>query len=160
MSPGLLLHRSHGSLALFCGAQWVDILKIQPVFIRAGGKTSGWSFSTLMDGAWEIWSRCGGVRCIAFEVLPPRYVNDPDYWVVNDWDEGYALMDEVLDVPCDWCSPCGDVNYHHLAHELGHALGLCHPKSAHNCREAINSLLRALIYIGKRACTGSQDIRD
>jgi len=225
------------ALALFCGTQWVDFLKIQPVFIRAGGKTSGWSFPALMDGAREIWGRCGGVRCIAFEVLPPRYVNDPDYWVIDDWDEGYALMDEVevpdavevfvvgefskeltfgigmlgtgggwcsssgtasakvitsdlqLDVPCDWCSPCGDVNYYHLAHELGHALGLCHPtgscpswrprgsddsvmepsgfcadnpdvQSAHNCREAINPLLRASLYIGKRACTGSPDIRD
>lgn len=84
------------------------------------------------------------------------------------------------------CPPCqtGDVNYYHLAHELGHALNLAHPgdwgrslvpgtagsnmepsgfccdnpnvQSARNCRAASNPLL----YWGRSICRGTPDIHD
>ena len=87
---------------------------------------------------------------------------------------------------CPPCPPCqsGDVNYYHLAHELGHALNLAHPggahgslvagtagsnmepsgfccdnpdvQSAHNCRSASNPLL----YWGRSICRGTPDIDD
>ncbi len=87
---------------------------------------------------------------------------------------------------CPPCPPCqtGDVNYYHLAHELGHALNLAHPgaphgglvegtpgsnmepsgfccdnpdvQSARNCRSASNPLL----YWGRAICRGAPDIDD
>jgi len=116
------------------------------------------------------------------------------------WSSGTAsakivTCDQQLAVPCPmpaglWgCSVgeggfCGDVNYYHLAHELGHALNLLHPgdyrsgmvagssgsilepsgfcrdnpdvQSARNCRSASSPLL----YSGRSACTGSPDIMD
>jgi len=111
------------------------------------------------------------------------------------WSSGTAsakivTCDQQLDVPCpppsSVCSggSCGDVNYCHLAHELGHALDLTHPgeikpgrpegsagsvlepsgfcrdnpdaQSAHNCREASNPLL----FWSRSICTGSPDISD
>lgn len=84
--------------------------------------------------------------------------------------------------PCGACQ-CGDVNYYHLAHELGHALNLDHPgqpyglaevtygsnmapsgfccdnpnvQSAKNCRNASNPLL----YWGSSICSGTPDIND
>jgi hypothetical protein len=116
------------------------------------------------------------------------------------WSSGTAsakivTCDQQLAVPCPmpaglWgCSvgeggSCGDVNYYHLAHELGHALNLLHPgdyrsgmvagssgsilepsgfcrdnpdvQSARNCRSASSPLL----YSGRSACTGSPDIMD
>jgi hypothetical protein len=97
-----------------------------------------------------------------------------------------VTCDQQLDVPCP--PPCGygfcrDVNYFHLAHELGHVLNLDHPdgsyglapatagsvmegsgfcldnpdrQSAQNCRNASNPLL----YWGGSVCTGSPDISD
>jgi hypothetical protein len=116
------------------------------------------------------------------------------------WSSGTAsakivTCDQQLAVPCPmpaglWgCSAgaggtCGDVNYYHLAHELGHALNLLHPgdyrsgmvagssgsimepsgfcrdnpnvQSAKNCRSASSPLL----YSGMSACTESPDIMD
>jgi hypothetical protein len=116
------------------------------------------------------------------------------------WSSGTAsakivTCDQQLAVPCPmpsglWgCSAsaggsCGDVNYYHLAHELGHALNLLHPgdyrtgmvagssgsimepsgfcrdnpdvQSAKNCRSASSPLL----YSGRATCTGSPDIMD
>ena len=113
------------------------------------------------------------------------------------WSSGTAsakvvTCDQQLAVPCPppvglWgCSGgfCGDVNYCHLAHELGHSLSLTHPgevragrpegstnsimepsgfcrdnpnvQSAHNCRMASNPLL----YWGRVVCTESPDITD
>jgi len=113
------------------------------------------------------------------------------------WSSGTAstkiiTCDQQLDVPCPppaglWgCAggSCGDVNYYHLAHELGHSLALTHPgdpragrpegtagsimepsgfcrdnpnvQSAHNCRTASNPLL----YWGRTVCTESPDIMD
>jgi hypothetical protein len=80
---------------------------------------------------------------------------------------------------------CGDVNYYHLAHELGHVLDLYHPwdtgkplakrgsygsvmegsgfcldnpnaQSAKNCRSASNPLLSS----SRSICTGTPDIAD
>jgi hypothetical protein len=116
------------------------------------------------------------------------------------WSSGTAsakivTCDQQLAVPCPmpvglWgCSvgaggSCGDVNYYHLAHELGHALNLLHPgeyragmvagssgsimepsgfcrdnpdvQSAKNCRSASSPLL----YTGRSTCAGSPDIMD
>ncbi|NOX45310.1 MAG: hypothetical protein GXO72_06235, partial [Caldiserica bacterium] len=85
---------------------------------------------------------------------------------------------------CPTCPPCreGEVNYYHLAHELGHVLNLSHPhthhgalvtgtpgsnmepsglccdnpgvQSAHNCRSASNPLF----YWGRSTCRGDPDI--
>jgi len=220
------------NVALVCGAQRIDVIKVQPVFVRNGSSTSGRSFSELISRAQEMWGRCRGVRCISFQVLPPRYVNNPDYWVIDSKSEGWRLARTVnvpdaveifvaaefskdlalgtgggwcfslgtasakivtndlqLDVPCDWCRECGDVNHYHLAHELGHALGLCHPygdcpagrprgsrdsvmkpsgfcadnpdhQSARNCRAAMNPLLHVAIHVGKVTCPDYPDIRD
>lgn len=110
------------------------------------------------------------------------------------WSSGTAsakivTCDEQLNVPCpppSSCSGtayCGDVNYYHLGHELGHALNLAHPgpsgslapstsgslmapsgfcrdnpavQSARNCRNASNPLL----YWGLATCKENPDIMD
>jgi len=107
------------------------------------------------------------------------------------WGSGTAsafivTSDEQLDVPCPppcGYGDCGDVNYYHLAHELGHVLNLDHPdgayglapssadsvmepsgfcldnpnaQSAKNCRNASNPLM----VWGLAVCSGSPDIMD
>jgi hypothetical protein len=97
-----------------------------------------------------------------------------------------VTCDQQLDVPCPppcGYGDCGDVNYNHLAHELGHVLNLDHPdgsygmgpstpgsvmegsgfcrdnpdrQSARNCRNASNPLL----YWGRSLCAESPDISD
>ena len=99
---------------------------------------------------------------------------------------GIVTCDQQLDVPCPppcGYGSCGDVNYYHLAHELGHVLNLDHPdgryglapstvnsvmegsgfcldnpnaQSAMNCRNASSSLL----YWGESICWGTPDIDD
>ncbi|MGY4706662.1 hypothetical protein ACVNPS_02770 [Candidatus Bipolaricaulota sp. J31] len=109
-----------------------------------------------------------------------------------------VTCDQQLDIPCPcpctgYCpcggcgtdpDTCGDVNYYHLAHELGHVLDLAHPpgpsgtlaastvgsvmepsgfccdnpskQSAKNCRNASNPLL----YWSWTICIGKPDIMD
>jgi hypothetical protein len=116
-------------------------------------RPTGASFYPLIDRANEIWRKC----CIQFNVLcPPRYVEDADYRVLttgetsalrNEIDEENAIEVFVVSTwdPEDqygggatWSSGTADskvitadnqlpLNENHLAHELGHVLGLGHP---------------------------------
>ncbi|MDI6771566.1 MAG: hypothetical protein QME77_03155 [bacterium] len=73
-------------------------LRIQPVFIGTGPAdptATGTQFTALMNRAHEIWGRCGTVRCLAFDVKPPLYVNNPAYRVLDDAAERAALRGEV-----------------------------------------------------------------
>jgi hypothetical protein len=128
----------------------------------------------------------------AVEVFVTERMDPPEMWGGGaTWGSGTAsafivTSDQQLDVPCPPPCPgggaCGDVNYYHLAHELGHALNLSHPgdtdlaqssagsvmepsgfcadnpssQSARNCRNASNPLLTW----GKSICFGSPDIMD
>lgn len=114
---------------------------------------TGESFYPLLDRANEIWKKC----CIQFDVLcPPRYVENGDYRVLtiaeapnllSEVDEEDAIEVFVVDSwdPADtygggatWSSGTAEakiitcdnqlpLNKNHLAHELGHVLGLHHP---------------------------------
>lgn len=126
----------------------------------------------------------------AVEVFIAERIDPPQMWGGGaTWGSGTAsafivTSDQQLDVPCPPpCASggaCGDVNYYHLAHELGHALDLSHPggganstpgsvmepsglcadnpnsQSARNCRNASNPLLTW----GTSMCFGSPDIDD
>lgn len=129
-------------------------LCVQPVFIAADGATppTGSDFYPLLARANEIWSTC----CIQFTAKCPKYVNNQDYRVSTQ-AEAVAFKDEVdvddaievfvverLDPEDTWGGGAtfgsgtaaakivtGDnqlpLNKNHLAHELGHVLGLGHP---------------------------------
>lgn len=74
------------------------ILKVQPVFIGSGPTDptrTGSSWDTLFSYARVLWSRCGTVRCIAFSVNPPIYLNKPAYKVLETREEAAALLGEV-----------------------------------------------------------------
>lgn len=129
-------------------------LSIQPVFISADGTTppTGSDFYPLLSRANEIWEKC----CIQFRAKCPIYVDEQDYRVSTE-AEATAFKDEVdvddaievfvverLDPEDTWGGGAtfasgtaaakivtGDnqlpLNQNHLAHELGHVLGLGHP---------------------------------
>jgi len=135
------------------------------------------------------------VEVFVVERWDPYYDGGGACWSSGTASAKIVTCDQQLAVPCPmpaglWgCSvaeggSCGDVNYYHLAHELGHALNLLHPgdyrsgmvagssgsilepsgfcrdnpdvQSARNCRSASSPLL----YSGRSACTGSPDIMD
>ena len=116
-------------------------------------RVTGESFYPMLDIANEIWAKC----CIHFDALcPPRYINNDAYRVLTA-AEAYNLLNEVdeddaIEVfvverwdPVDqygggatWSSGTANskivtcdnqlpLNQNHLAHELGHVLGLDHP---------------------------------
>lgn len=175
-------------------------LCIQPVFISADGATppTGEDFYPLLRRANEIWAKC----CIQFTAKCPRYVDNQDYRV-STAAEATAFKDEVdvddaievfvverLDPEDTWGGGAtfasgtatakvvtGDnqlpLNQNHLAHELGHVLGLGHPgnpgglvdscagsvmepsgffadnpefQCRFNCRSAANPLLTAVLF--------------
>lgn len=129
-------------------------LCVQPVFIAADGDTppTGSDFYPLLARANEIWAKC----CIQFRAKCPIYVDEQEYRISTP-DEASDFKDEVdvddaveifvverLDPEDTWGGGAtwgsgtagakivtGDnqlpVNQNHLAHELGHALGLGHP---------------------------------
>lgn len=135
------------------------------------------------------------VEVFVVERWDPYYDGGGACWSSGTASAKIVTCDQQLAVPCPmpaglWgCSvaeggSCGDVNYYHLAHELGHALNLLHPgdyrsgmvtgssgsilepsgfcrdnpdvQSARNCRSASSPLL----YSGRATCTGSPDIMD
>jgi len=135
------------------------------------------------------------VEVFVVERWDPYYDGGGACWSSGTASAKIVTCDQQLAVPCPmpaglWgCSvaeggSCGDVNYYHLAHELGHALNLLHPgdyrsgmvagssgsilepsgfcrdnpevQSAKNCRSASSPLL----YSGRATCTGSPDIMD
>ncbi|MCS7240738.1 MAG: hypothetical protein NZ651_05800 [Candidatus Bipolaricaulota bacterium] len=78
--------------------QPAQVLKIQPVFIGTGPtdpNRTGVAFNTLMTRASELWSRCGTVRCLKFEVNNPIYLNKPAYKVLESETEAASLRAEV-----------------------------------------------------------------
>ena len=129
-------------------------LLIQPVFISPDGvkPPTGSDFYPLLERANEIWAKC----CIQFRAKCPVYVNKQQYRI-STTAEASAFKDEVnvsdaievfvverLDPEDTWGGGAtffsgtaaakvvtGDnqlpVNRNHLAHELGHVLGLGHP---------------------------------
>lgn len=130
-------------------------LCVQPVFISPNGATpsTGSDFYPLLARANEIWAKC----CVQFVAkCPPIYVDEQDYRIsttaeasafknevdVNDAIEVFVV--ERLDPEDTWGGGAtwgsgtaaakivtGDnqlpLNRNHLAHELGHVLGLGHP---------------------------------
>jgi hypothetical protein len=135
------------------------------------------------------------VEVFVAERWDPYYDGGGACWSSGTASAKIVTCDQQLAVPCPmpaglWgCSvaaggSCGDVNYYHLAHELGHALNLLHPgdyrsgmvagssgsilepsgfcrdnpdvQSARNCRSASSPLL----YSGRATCTESPDIMD
>jgi hypothetical protein len=129
-------------------------LKLQPVFIAADGTTppTGADFYPGLQNANELWGRC----CIDFTAKCPIYVDEQD-WRVATQNEAVAFKDsrnvsdavevfivEELDPVDLWGGGATfasgtatakvvstdnqlPLNQNHMAHELGHVLGLDHP---------------------------------
>jgi hypothetical protein len=129
-------------------------LTLQPVFLSADGTTppTGEDFYPGLRTANELWGRC----CIEFVADCPIYVDEQDWRVATmneaiDFKDGTNMSNAVevfivgeLD-PVDlwgggatWASGTATakivstdnqlpLNQHHMAHELGHVLGLGHP---------------------------------
>lgn len=129
-------------------------LWLQPVFISGSGSTppTGSDFYPLLARANQIWAKC----CVQFRAKCPKYVSNQNYRISTQ-AEATAFKDEVsvsdaievfmverLDPETLWGGGAtfssgtasakivtGDNqlpgNDNHLAHELGHVVGLGHP---------------------------------
>ena len=129
-------------------------LTLQPVFIEADGTTppTGEDFYPGLHTANQLWGRC----CIEFVAKCPIYVDEQDWRVATmneaiDFKNGTNVSDAVevfiveeLDPVDLWGGGATfasgtatakvvstdnqlPLNQHHMAHELGHVLGLGHP---------------------------------
>jgi hypothetical protein len=135
------------------GAFGYRALPIQPVLFRFGPDDvwpTGSSMRTLVEQAETIWNK----GCVTLEVRRPRYINDGDHKIIDDefeemevfdlvdvpdavevyfvrssllgsvtWDTGALAKIIVTDDALAENPPSQNV----LAHELGHAMRLCHP---------------------------------
>jgi hypothetical protein len=128
-------------------------LPIQPVLFRTGPddvRPTGRSMETLVEQAETIWNK----GCVTLEVRRPRYINNGDLKIIDDEFEELEVFDlvDVTDavevyfvrssvlgaatwdtganakiiVPDDVISE-NPPSENALAHELGHAMRLCHP---------------------------------
>lgn len=127
------------------------------------------------------------VEVFVAERWDPLYDGGGACWSSGTASAKIVTCDQQLSVPCPppcGGGSCGDVNYYHLGHELGHAMNLKHPgegdgvrpegsitsimepsgfcadnpniQSAHNCRSASNPIM----YWGRSICTGTPEILD
>ena len=128
--------------------------------------TTGGSFTSLRDRAIEMWDRC----CISLNFLPIIYINNSDYRVLekseeksliaeyNDPDAIEVFFVEVSDPVGLYgggkCLSAGTanaqiiaydtnlpINLYNLAHEIGHAFGLKHPRRLIRNNSTANSLM-------------------
>jgi len=188
-SSYLTLMRRAASMWSRCGSErCISFSYNPPIYIDEDqyrvidNETEFWNFSNeiAVDDAVEIF--------FAEQLETTLAVDYGGGGTYNSGTESARIVtcDQQLDVPCPApCGhgSCGDVNYYHLAHELGHVLNLDHPdgayglapstansvmegsgfcldnpnaQSAMNCRNASNPLL----YWGESICWGTPDIDD
>lgn len=194
----LTLIRKAADMWSRCGSvRCLSIITNDPIYINnddyrviEGGRDAVQSGTSQAYDLMDEVNVVDAVEVFVVERWDPYYDGGGATWSSGTASAKIVTCDQQLDVPCpppsSVCSggSCGDVNYYHLAHELGHVLDLTHPgesspgrpegsagsvlepsgfcldnpnaQSARNCREASNPLL----YSGRSICTKSPEIMD
>lgn len=175
-----------------CGTvRCITIRSNQPIYVNNNAYRVLNSQSEAADLRAEV-NVSDALEVFVVERWDPFYDGGGATWSSGTASTKIVTCDQQLAVPCPppeglWgCDDgsCGDVNYFHLGHEIGHALSFTHPgearagrpqgsansimepsgfchdnpdvQSAHNCRSASNPML----YWGRTVCTDSPDIMD